>query len=442
MCKCSQISESSKTDFQYAVKIVCGIILKESSGNPLPIGNYKTKVNIHNPSRCECVTFRWKVALGLPHLKVGKISDFSDATLCADEAFEITYDDIEGWVVIETPSELDVVAVYGTSGKTAGPINAFHTERVAPRCLPVCDDFHLDISTGVSAWEVKTPSNATFNIGTLTSPNQAWKTQDGSLWIKPGNIEERGDYVYQLKFNLCSGFRNPLLDMNLLADDYIKGVSLNGHTILSSQGPGSNFNINPIHCSVNQFFKTGENVLTIVVHNAGKRSSPTGLCVHGLIDAENGLCPGKAMPLLCCPTIEYNAYVQKFPLSKTGWWLGWEHDGSTAGTTGQNRRMEKLKIQLTGCIPPGTTLQYDVRSAPLVGGAQWLGPVSEGNEIGNLHWRMEMIKIDLINAPLNCHLLYRVHMRHNGWGPWVTEGSVAGSSGQNRRIEAIEIKFV
>ena len=82
-----------------------------------------------------------------------------------------------------------------------------------------------------------------------------------------------------------------------------------------------------------------------------------------------------------------------------------------------------------------------MRSAPLIGGAQWLGPGTEGQEVGNLHWRIEIIQINLINAPLNCHLCYRVHMRHLGWGPWTNEGGQTGSSGLNRRVEAMEIKF-
>lgn len=32
---------------------------------------------------------------------------------------------------------------------------------------------------------------------------------------------------------------------------------------------------------------------------------------------------------------------------------------------------------------------------------------------------------------------YRVHMRGNGWGAWQCDGEMAGSTGQNRRIEAI-----
>lgn len=34
---------------------------------------------------------------------------------------------------------------------------------------------------------------------------------------------------------------------------------------------------------------------------------------------------------------------------------------------------------------------------------------------------------------------YRAHMRGNGWGAWQCDGGMAGSTGQNRRIEALQI---
>ena len=37
-------------------------------------------------------------------------------------------------------------------------------------------------------------------------------------------------------------------------------------------------------------------------------------------------------------------------------------------------------------------------------------------------------------------LEYRVHMANIGWGPWVKNGAVAGTTGQSRRVEAVQIK--
>lgn len=306
-CNCSSKSENGRVDYQYAVKIVTGLITPKSPNRPLPPGDYKTKVNIHNPTRCDCIQFRWKIAVGFPGLKVGPVSAFFDASLCADEALEISDADIrkhlggelahiEGWVVIESPAELDVVAVYANAETKDGSVSSFHTERVPFRCLPVCDDFDLNVSSGVAAWQVKNPgSSSTFNVATICTANTAWNNQAGSKWICPGKDEVKGDHTYRLKFKLCSGFKNPILNMTLLGDDLIKIVTLNGQTIPSPLPGGDHFSIAPFACSTNQFFKTGVNELVIVVYNNG---GPTGLNVKGSIVAANGLCPGDAYPLL------------------------------------------------------------------------------------------------------------------------------------------------
>ena len=86
-------------------------------------------------------------------------------------------------------------------------------------------------------------------------------------------------------------------------------------------------------------------------------------------------------------SIRYNAYVQN------AGWLGWAFDNEDAGTTGQNRRMEAIRIQLTGQL----AAQFDVR--------------------------------------------YRVHMADVGWSGWALNGDVAGTTGQSRRIEAIQVRL-
>ena len=37
---------------------------------------------------------------------------------------------------------------------------------------------------------------------------------------------------------------------------------------------------------------------------------------------------------------------------------------------------------------------------------------------------------------------YRVHVQNIGWMPWVNDGEVAGTVGQSRRIEAVEIRVM
>ncbi|HEV8717640.1 MAG TPA: hypothetical protein VGX03_33055 [Candidatus Binatia bacterium] len=73
-------------------------------------------------------------------------------------------------------------------------------------------------------------------------------------------------------------------------------------------------------------------------------------------------------------------------------WQGWVSDGAVAGTTGQSKAMEAIKIQLQ-------------------------------------------------NAPANLHVCYCAHVAYIGWQGWVCDGTMAGTTGQAKAIEAIEIKI-
>ena len=121
--------------FEYAVKFVCG-------SPEVPVvapGQYFTAINVHNPSP-RPVYFRKKVAVALPSEKAGRVSKFFEAQLKSDEALEIDCQDIlrhadqggflKGFVVIESPLELDVVAVY-----TAGhpQVETMEVEHITPR---------------------------------------------------------------------------------------------------------------------------------------------------------------------------------------------------------------------------------------------------------------------------------------------------------------------
>jgi hypothetical protein len=154
---------ASQVIYQYAAKLVCG----KSDGKILAPGVYFTAVNVHNPTYTT-VGFRVKVALALPGLQPGPVSEFRDAKLGPDEALEIDCPDIfnpeifkfpvpvrrgflKGFVVIESGVELDVVAVYTAAG-AANQVETLHTERVPARRLragqEVCVDFELPLTVG------------------------------------------------------------------------------------------------------------------------------------------------------------------------------------------------------------------------------------------------------------------------------------------------------
>lgn len=154
----------SQEIFQYAAKLICG----KSDGKILAPGIYFTAVNVHNPTYTT-VSFRLKVAVALPGLQPGPVSEFRDAKLGPDEALEIDCPDVfnpeifrfpeqkrrgfmKGFVVIESGVELDVVAVYTAAGSQK-QVETLHTERVPARRLrtggkEVCVDFELPLTVG------------------------------------------------------------------------------------------------------------------------------------------------------------------------------------------------------------------------------------------------------------------------------------------------------
>jgi len=321
------------TEFQYAVKLVQGSAPPLTNESFIAPGRYHTMVNVHNPSTCKTVKFRWKVALAdLDGKPVSMISAFREVSLRPDEAYEIDAREIgrainialnrfiKGFVVIEAPCELDVVAVYTAlpagQGPTAQSVGiAFHTERVPARKIDACLDLNLDISTGVAPWTVTNvpPAATTFP----TVPYQAvvlqnanlvpqYATQAGALWISARaliNSPPRfaaGWYVFRYCFTLCSGFTNPVLNIQAMADDRA-WIRLNGlwggttstlpttpHVPWSLLGP-------PIVVPpITQGFLPGRNCLELVVYNDSNShpSNPVAINLKGELKAERGACPG------------------------------------------------------------------------------------------------------------------------------------------------------
>jgi hypothetical protein len=126
--------------FEYATKIVCGVPDRPA----VAPGAYFTAINIHNPGR-DSVRFRQKFATTRGGEVPGPISPFSGAILGPDQAMEIDCTDamkrsrergfIKGFAVIQSQSELDVVAVYTAAQSLRTPVVALDVEHVPARRL-------------------------------------------------------------------------------------------------------------------------------------------------------------------------------------------------------------------------------------------------------------------------------------------------------------------
>jgi hypothetical protein len=138
---------------QYAAKFLCGEMEHKDRDDwrdrrkrwpAVARGSYYTTVNLHNPTD-KAALVRFKFALAGPDGKPGPISRFAEIRLGPDEVTAIdcaVIDELlrerpeflDGFAVVESDVELDVVAVY-TAANEHGKVVTLHTERVGARLL-------------------------------------------------------------------------------------------------------------------------------------------------------------------------------------------------------------------------------------------------------------------------------------------------------------------
>ncbi|WP_187389254.1 Ig domain-containing protein [Acetobacterium wieringae] len=116
------------------------------------------------------------------------------------------------------------------------------------------------------------------------------------------------------------------------------------------------------------------------------------------------------------------------------------------GTRGQSLRVEGFWIQLTGNVPEGANIVYEVH----VQNEGWMAPVKNGNFAGTAgkSQRVESIKIRLENLP-GYDVYYRGHVQNVGdipqvdgdWG-WKKNGEELGTTGSSLRLEELQVKLV
>ena len=124
-------------------------------------------------------------------------------------------------------------------------------------------------------------------------------------------------------------------------------------------------------------------------------------------------------------------------------WMEPVHDGQTAGSVGYSARLEAIKIT----PPKGVTLNVMLHIEDL--GDVWYDGVGQGISdpvmgTEGQSRRVEGICINVTTLPPaleGCKLYYRVHMADLGWSSWVQEGGYAGTKGEGRRVEAVQMRF-
>lgn len=146
------------------------------------------------------------------------------------------------------------------------------------------------------------------------------------------------------------------------------------------------------------------------------------------------------------PTLGNNACMQK-PLSvlyaahvQDDGWQDYVENGEMAGTTGQNKQVEALKIKLYG-QPYDGVVSYAVHISDI----GWQEAVSTDEIAGTVgeNRQIEAIRISLDGEMADYYdIYYRVHSSEFGWLGWAKNGENAGSQGYARQVEALEIRLV
>ena len=140
-----------KTSYQYAVKTLCTLFGSIGFGDALSPGRYRTLINIHNPTEKKLEVARKFALAGKPGEPMGSFSvtPYKSFTLGPDQAvayncFDIAnffcpingvcvdFTAIDGFLVINSPEELDVVAVY-TGNPKDGDVSTLDVDPVAAR---------------------------------------------------------------------------------------------------------------------------------------------------------------------------------------------------------------------------------------------------------------------------------------------------------------------
>ena len=151
-----------------------------------------------------------------------------------------------------------------------------------------------------------------------------------------------------------------------------------------------------------------------------------------LVTAVLPLALASSAPAQDAPALTYSAHVAS---------LGWLADVSSpaaAGTTGQARQMEALRIA-------GGTLAGDIDYRAHVASIGWLGWVGPAYVAGTTAQarRLEAVQIRLTGqAATDYRVGCQAHVANLGWLPVVYDGATCGTTGQARRMEAVRLWLV
>ena len=219
----------------------------------------------------------------------------------------------------------------------------------------------------------------------------------------------------------------------------IESISLNKSNITLSKGTSETLKatINPSDATDDKTltWKSEDENIAKVDGNGKVTGVGTGT-TNIIVTTSNGKSAAcKVTVVRQTPSVNYSTHVQDIG------WQGYVKDGSTAGTTGQSKRLEAIRIKLSNNTSYNGTIQYQTHIQD-IGWQGWKMNDDTSGTSGQSK-RLEAIRIKLTGEMAKQYdIYYRVHSQEFGWLGWAKNGESAGTAGYSYRLEAIEVKLV
>ena len=219
----------------------------------------------------------------------------------------------------------------------------------------------------------------------------------------------------------------------------IESISLNKSNITLSKGTSETLKatINPSDATDDKTltWKSEDENIAKVDGNGKVTGVGTGTTNITVITSNGKSAACKVTVVRQTPSVNYSTHVQDIG------WQGYVKDGSTAGTTGQSKRLEAIRIKLSNNTSYNGTIQYQTHIQDI--GWQGWKMNDEMSGTSGQSKRLEAIRIKLTDELAeNYDIYYRVHAQSFGWLGWAKNGESAGTAGYSYRLEAIEVKLV
>ena len=219
----------------------------------------------------------------------------------------------------------------------------------------------------------------------------------------------------------------------------IESISLNKSNITLSKGTSETLKatINPSDATDDKTltWKSEDENIAKVDGNGKVTGVGTGTTNITVITSNGKSAACKVTVVRQTPSVNYSTHVQDIG------WQGYVKDGSTAGTTGQSKRLEAIRIKLSNNTSYNGTIQYQTHIQD-IGWQGWKMNDDTSGTSGQSK-RLEAIRIKLTDELAeNYDIYYRVHAQEFGWLGWAKNGESAGTAGYSYRLEAIEVKLV